>query len=157
MPGFKHLIECHCVLAIYRNSEKIVYHKFPVYSKIDKDGRLVEKIVKCNNCEAVHVVKEACRSQIKPGKDQSEVAICKEDLKYSLGSRLSEFLEKVDADIATWEHIVDIVEEKRWGEKVVIKRDIIDSVEHVKIISITGDDRFKVASESIRDVIVGEN
>lgn len=156
MPGFKHLIECHCVLALYRNLEKIVYHKFPVYSKVDNKGRIVEKIVKCNNCETVHIVKEACKSEIKPGKDQTNIVLTKDDIKYSLTTKMSDFLEKIDADLATWEHILDIIEEKRWGEEVVVKRDIVDSVEHVKLMSITGEDRFKVFPGVIKDMITSE-
>ena len=37
MPGIKHLIECHCSLIIFKNNDKQIYHKFPVYSIIDKN------------------------------------------------------------------------------------------------------------------------
>ena len=58
MAGVKHLIECHCYLAIFKKNSKIPVHKFPVYSKLDKEGRVIEKIVKCNNCEALHKIIE---------------------------------------------------------------------------------------------------
>lgn len=153
MAGVKHLIECHCVLAIYRQSEKIINHKFPVYSKVDKNGEIIEKLVKCNNCEAVHLVKEYCRSEIRPGKDQTEVVVSKEDMKYMLSEKIVSFLEKENVDLATWEQIMDIIEEKRWQEPVVVKRDIVGEDQHVKIITMFSDDRFKVSSEVIKDIV----
>ena len=156
MPGIKHLIECHCVLAIYRNASDVVFHKFPVYSKIDASGKIEEKLVKCNNCEAIHLVKEICKSEIKPGKDQSSVTVSKEDLSYSLSEKMVNFLNKVDADISIWENVIDIIEEKRWNEPIVIKRDVIDEESHVKILTILSEERFKVSSEVIKDLIVGK-
>jgi len=153
MPGIKHLIECHCVLPLYKNSQKIIYHKFPVYSKFDDKGRIKQKLVKCNNCDALHLIKEICRSEIKPGKDQSSLVVTKEDLSYMLSDKIVSILEKVDADISTWEQITDIVEEERWKEKIVIKRDIIDEVEHVKIIEVLGENKLKIYSDVIRDII----
>ena len=153
MAGVKHLIECHCVLAIYRNSEKIVNHKFPVYSKIDKQGRIIEKLVKCNNCEAVHLVKELCKSEIRAGKDQTQITVEVEDLKYSISENISRYLEKLGADLATWEQVVDIIEEERWGENVVVKRDIVGEDQHVKMLSLTSYDRFKISSEVIKDTV----
>ena len=153
VPGIKHLIECHCVLAIYRKNEKIINHKFPVYSKIDEKGNIIEKLVKCNNCEAVHLVKEYCRSEIRAGKDQTEVTVSKEDMKYMLSERVNNFLERENVDLATWEQVLDLIEDKRWGEPVVVKRDIIGEDQHVKIITFISEDRFKVSSEVIRDIV----
>ena len=56
MVGYKHLIDCHCVLRIYKKNENIINHKFPVYSKLDASNKIIAKHVKCNNCEAVHYV-----------------------------------------------------------------------------------------------------
>jgi hypothetical protein len=154
MPGIKHLIECHCVLPLYRDSQKIIYHKFPVYSKIKEDGRLIEKLVKCNNCEAVHLIKELCKSLIQPGKDQTNVTLSKEDMSYMLSDKLVSILEKTNSDISIWEHVLDIVDEKRWGEDVVIKREIIDEKEHLKILRLLSENKFKVFSESINNLII---
>ena len=45
MPGIKHLIECHCVLAIFKSKEeKIIFHKFPTYSKIDENEKVIPKL-----------------------------------------------------------------------------------------------------------------
>jgi hypothetical protein len=153
VPGIKHLIECHCVLAIYRNSEKIINHKFPVYSKIDEKGNIIKKLVKCNNCEAVHLINEFCRSEIKPGKDQTQITINKDDLKYMLPEKIGNFLEKVDADIATYEQVIDIIDEERWGESVIIKRDVVGEDQHVKFLKLKSSTVFKIESSTISDIV----
>jgi|TARA_R100000081_G_scaffold53342_1_gene25896 hypothetical protein len=154
MPGVKHLIECHCILALYKASQKIINHKFPVYSKIDENGNIVEKLVKCNNCDAVHLVKEICKSEIQFGKDQTQIILTKEELGYMLPDKIKNFLLKIDADISIWEQILHILEEERWGENIVIKRDVIGENQHVKILSLLSEDKFKVTSEVINDMVV---
>ncbi len=154
MPGFKHLIECHCILALYKANQKIINHKFPVYSKIDESGNVIKKLVKCNNCDAVHFVKDICKSEIQPGKDQTSVTTTKEDISYMLSDKMNNFLHKVSADISTWEHVLDIIEEKRWGEDVIINREIIDEKQHVKILKIISEEKFKITSEIINDLIL---
>ena len=62
-------------------------------------------------------------------------------------------LATIDADIATWEQVLHAIEEKRWGEKIVIKRDIIEEREHVKILEILNESKFKIYSDVIRDII----
>lgn len=153
MAGIKHLIDCHCVLAIYKKNEKIINHKFPVYSKLNESGNVIPKLVKCNNCEALHNVYGICKSEIKGGKDQTSTTITKDDLSLMLPDKLSNLLIKIDADISTWEHALDIIEEARWNEQIVIKRDVIDELQVVKILTILSEDKFKVTSETIEDLI----
>ncbi|MBT6808534.1 MAG: hypothetical protein HOA52_03480 [Flavobacteriales bacterium] len=154
MSGVKHLIECHCVLAIYKSSQKIINHKFPVYTKIDSDGKVITKLAKCNNCDTLHEVYDICRSEIKFGKDQTAVTLTKEDIGYMLSDRLVDLLTKTDVDISVWEHVLDIVEEKRWGETIVIKRDIIGERQQVKVLEMLSEDKFKIKNELINDIIV---
>tara|TARA_R100000005_G_scaffold87159_1_gene56304 strand:- start:1179 stop:1397 length:219 start_codon:yes stop_codon:yes gene_type:complete len=68
-------------------------------------------------------------------------------------SGLLDLLIKIDADISTWEHALDIIEEARWNEQIVIKRDVIDELQVVKILTILSEDKFKVTSETIEDLI----
>ena len=100
MPGLKHLIECHCYLAIYKSSQKIVNHKFPVYSKIDEIGNVIPKLVKCNNCEAVHYVDKICRSELRPGKDQTLAIMSIEDIVLSMPNKISNYLITNNCDIS---------------------------------------------------------
>ena len=153
MAGIKHLVECHCVLALYKNSEKIINHKFPVYSKLDESGNIISKIVKCNNCDAVHLVKELCKSEVLFGNDQTEVILTKEDIGYMLEGKIHNMLTKLDPDISVWEHVLDTIDEELWGTEIVIKRDIVGEKQHVKVLEILGQDRFKLKTEVIKDII----
>ena len=157
MPGVKHLIECHCVLRIYRGNEEVDNHKFPVYSKIDKSGKLIPKFAKCNNCESLHYVHDYCRSDLRGGKDQTSVTLSIDDIAISLPERLAGILAKSQCDIATWEHCLDIIEENRWGESVVLNRDIIDENQQVKILFINSENMFKVENKIINSIILLED
>lgn len=154
MPGIKHLVQCHCVLAIYKTGEDIVNHMFPVYSKIDKNNKIVPKLIKCNNCETMHYVHDVCKSEIRGGKDQSGLTLTIEDLSLSLPERLSNVLFKTQTDISNWEHIVDIFDEERWGEEVVLRREIIGEKQHLKSIIIQSEKTFKIKNRELEDTIV---
>ena len=154
MPGIKHLIECHCKLAIYKNIKKDVYHKFPVYSKINEYGKIIEKFRNCNNCEALHKIYDIGKSEIFPGKDQSETIMQKEDFKYTLSENIFNFLQDNNADISNYYHIKDIIDEKRWDENVVIKRDIIDEKTQIKYIVIKSNNRFEIKNAVLEDTII---
>ena len=156
MPGVKHLIECHCVLAIFRTGKEVLQnHRFPVYTKIDKNDKVIPKLIKCNNCETVHLVYDLCKSEIKAGKDQSTLLLNIDDLSLMLPEKLSNILIKMETDISSWEHIIDIIEEERWDESVVLKRDIIEEKQHVKTIKILSASKFKIENQVIEDLIRG--
>ena len=157
MPGVKHLIECHCVLRMYKGNEEVENHKFPVYSKIDKDDKIIPKFAKCNNCESLHYVYDYCRSELRGGKDQTSVTLSIDDIAISLPERLSGILAKSYCDIATWEHCLDIIEENRWGESVVLSRDVIDENQQVKILFINAENMFKVENKIINPIILLED
>jgi hypothetical protein len=154
MAGIKHLIECHCYLAIYKSDSKIPpVHKFPVYSKIDSEGKIIEKVVKCNNCDSLHKVFEIGKSQFIPGKDETMVNISKNDLSHSLPVSIKNILNEYHCDISTWEHVVDIIEERRWSEPVIIKRDIVDEKTIIKILEIKSADIFNIRNETIDEFV----
>ena len=156
MPGIKHLIECHCFLSIFKNNKKIINHRFPVYSKIDEYGNLIPKIVKCNNCEALHYVENVCRSELRPGKDQTMTTLSIKDLAVNLHPNVCNYLIENHCDIATFEHVIDIIEEKRWGENVIIKRDVINEKQQVKYISFSSHNKFTVNSDIIEDIAMAK-
>ena len=154
MQGIKHLIECHCVLAIYKSIKRdMPSHKFPVYSKLDSSEKVIPKFAKCNNCDTMHYIHDICKSEIRGGMDQSELNLTIEELSLMLPERLANTLFKVKTDISNWEHIVDIFEEERWGELVVLRREIIDEKQYVKTIEIATSNTFKIKNNSINDMI----
>ena len=155
MPGIKHLIDCHCFLRIYKTNEKIIYHKFPVYSKINNDtGKIIPKYVQCNNCEAVHKVYEIKKSEIFAGKDQTESLQTIDDLKISLPNELVKIFKNYKKDIADYEHAIDIIQQKEWGSQIVLKRDIINEMYQVKYLIILSETRYEIKNEIINDTII---
>ena len=156
--GIKHLIECHCTLKIYEKNENIqdhLYHKFCVYSNIDESGKLIEKIVKCNNCSTLHKVYDYCKSElVEPGKDTIITAVNIDDIKLQLSSKLVKILEKYDSDIATWEQVLDIVDKEVYDQYVVLSRQVIDQKYHVKVLQILNEDKVKIVSKIINDEII---
>ena len=66
------------------------------YSKTNDDGSIISRIVKCNNCEAVHNVVDFCTSELHPGKDQSSVIPTTEEISLSLPERLVSVLSKLE-------------------------------------------------------------
>ena len=154
MPGIKHLIECHCKLVIFKNSKKDIYHKFPVYSKLDNDNKIIEKFRKCNNCEALHKVYDIGKSEIFAGKDQTNVTLSLEDISINFDEKLKRILDNHNCDISSYFHALDIIEEKRWGEIIVLKRDIINEITNIKFLEIKGKNNFAVKFEKIEDTIM---
>tara|TARA_R110000782_G_scaffold60347_1_gene124787 strand:- start:1005 stop:1316 length:312 start_codon:yes stop_codon:yes gene_type:complete len=101
----------------------------------------------------MHYIKDICRSEIRGGKDQSELVVSIEELSLMLPERLANALFKIETDISNWEQIVDIFEEKRWGEIVVLRREVIDEKQHVKTIEITSSEMFKIKNSTIEDTL----
>ena len=153
MPGIKHLIECHCFLKIFNGKEKQVNHKFPVYSKFDEDGNFIPRLAKCNNCESLHYVKDVCKSELRPGKEDIQTIVDKEDIILMLPDKIANVLIKNNADIADFEHCLDIIEEERWGSHIVVKRSIVDENEQVKVMEILSEDRVKISNRDINKII----
>ena len=153
MPGIKHLIECHCTLKIYDRSNNLLNHKFPVYSKLNEDGSVIKKLVKCNNCDALHKIIDICRSELVPGKDETSITSSLEEIMISLPERLVSILANLKCDISTYEHCLDIIEEERWGENVVLRRDIIEEKENVKLLTINSETKYKIQTKIINNIL----
>lgn len=152
MIGHKHLIECHCVLPLYKNVKPVVYHKFSVYSKI-QSNKIIPKYVNCNNCGITHYVYEICKSDIKVGKEDIRSSRTIEDVKFSMPDKIVNILEEYNRNIDDYELIEDILEEKLFPYDIVINREIIDEEHHIKILSILSEKKFKIKSETISTII----
>ena len=152
--GQKHLVECHCVLPIFKNAPKEIYHKFPVYSKFDKTGKVIPKYVRCNNCEAVHFVSELCISEIKPGKEDIGSILTKEEISVSLSQRLVEILVTQDCTVADYEQVLDVIENEKYPLQIIVKREILEENHLVKILEIKSENKFKLFSEKINNMVL---
>lgn len=149
--GVRHLIECHCILPIFRNYNPPVYHKFLVFSIIEED-QVQPKIVQCNNCGILHKVIDLCKSEIVHGVEDSSSLRSIDDIKYSIPSNLSEFLVNQKQDITTWEYVEFIIDNKLDTEIILGKDDKTD-VTQIKMLHIKPDGSFKVKSVTRQDVI----
>ena len=149
LDGLKHLIECHCVLPQYRNRNPPVYHKFVVFSTIDED-KVNPKISQCNNCGIVHKVVDLCKSEIVHGLEEGNSIRSVDDIKLSLPDKIVEFLIKQNSDLATWENVEFVLENKREAE-LILNKDQKDDVTQIKILQIREDGTFKVKTEVRQD------
>jgi hypothetical protein len=128
----KHLIECQCILSIFKNKTKPLYHKFQVFSLID-DDIIAEKYVICNNCDIVHKVKEACKSEIMWGKENIKSLVTTiEDIRFNFDAMgfedLSNILTKFNSDIFDWELADFLIENKESGTILLEKEEIDNNI-----------------------------
>jgi len=132
----KHLIECQCILKIFQNKTKPIFHKFIVFSIIDDDDNFIEKYVECNNCNAIHRVFDVNNSEIIHGKDNVLGLVTKiQDIKFNLnnsdkGKNIVNILDSnLINDITIWEHVEFLLENNIEGfvqlEKNEIKNNIV--------------------------------
>jgi len=156
MSGQRHLIECHCILPLYKDKKPIVYHKLAVYSLLDHNEEVVPKYVNCNNCGVTHYVKEFCKSEIKLGKEDIRSVRDISEVSLSLPKKLTELLDSYNSTIDLYEQVEDIIDNNNYPENLVIRREIIDEKYHLKILQVLGKERFKIISESLEDTIIEE-
>ena len=149
VEGIKHLIQCHCVLPQYRNSNPPIFHKFIVFSLVD-DDQMKEKIVQCNNCGVLHRVIDHCKSEILHGKEESGSIRTVEDIELSLPERLAAYLKSQNVDVATWEQVEWLVENAQESE-LVLRRDEQADRTNLKILTIKKDGTFRTRNEIISD------
>jgi len=148
-----HLIECHCVLQVYKDKTPPVYHKFAAYNKINERGNIIPKYVNCNNCGITHYVTEICKSEIKVGKEDSMSVRNISDLKISLPEKLTKILDDYQCDITLYENAEDVIENQCYPYEMIIKREIIDDEHHIKILNIENENRFKIDNQVIKTII----
>ncbi len=157
MAGTKHLIQCHCMLPQYRRKEIPVFHQFVVYSKIDEDDKIKERLSKCNNCGAIHRILDLCKSEIAINLEETDTVITKDDVIESLPEKVAKILSDNHADLATYENVEDVIFDERWGEKIVISRQKINGEkQNLKIIEFKSEEKFRVYAEIISTFTSGE-
>lgn len=142
--GQKHLVKCRCVLPQFKKLENPPAHKFVVFSEILDDGSVKIKYAQCNNCGVIHRVIDVCKSEIISGKENLKSILKIEDIRSSLHANFSSILESSSADLATWEAVLFIVENKKWGEFVVLTTDVDGEEIHGKYMRILGESLCKV-------------
>jgi len=89
-------------------------------------------------------VTEINKSEIVQGREEMKSIVTIDDIKLSLPARLSDLLESNNADIATWEYVQYIYENKQWGNFVVLTMDEESGTRQGKYVRILGENMFKV-------------
>jgi hypothetical protein len=154
MPiGQKHLIQCRCVMTQFKKMTLPPAHQFPVFSIISDDDMFVSKYAQCTNCGLVHNVIEIGKSNIIQGREAMATMVTIDDIKHSLFPPISQVLERNNADLPTWEAVQFIVENKQWGNFVVMTVDNEAGMQQGKYIRILGENMFKVETYSRSEVI----
>ena len=153
MKGFKHLIQCHCILPQYKSMENPVFHKFPVFSLIDESDTVITKYAECNNCGAAHKVFDICKSEILIGRDEVRSQMKIQDFKFSLPSSLYELLNQYDKELPDFEMAQYIVDHEEWNSTLVLSREEMDDSIQGKIIRFMSKEKFRVESYVHKDTI----
>jgi len=148
----KHLIECNCILPQYKNSTPPIFHKFIVFSELEKESKLIASYAKCNNCGAVHRIFEVNKSETTKN-ENTKGLISKDELKLSLPEKISIILEKYDSDLTVWQEINFLIENKIWGREVILLKEIEETSKQKRILLTTlliaGEKLFKINKREI--------
>ena len=146
MRGQKHLITCRCVLPQYKKLKDPPAHRFIVFSTIKDDDSVVIKYAQCNNCGVIHRVINVCNSEIMSGKDHMNSLMSIDEIKTSMPKNIVNILEANYVDLPTWEAVRFILQNKIWGEFVVLTTETEGEETTGKYIRILGENLCSVDS-----------
>ena len=156
MEGIKHIIECHCMLPQYKNNPNPIFHKFIVFSEIDDSDTVVPKYAQCNNCGVIHKIIDVRRSEIMAGKEELASITTVDDIKLMIKQDVGDVLELYSCELPMWEHALFILQEKKWGSFIILKREIVDDETHGKLLRFESLDKFKIESFIDRSIVERE-
>lgn len=151
--GQKHLVRCRCVLPQFKRSPNPPPHQFAVFSVIGDDDVVKPKFAQCPNCGVIHHVTELGRSEIIQTREAMPSILSIDDIKPSLPENLVTILENNHADLATWELVQFIYENKLWGNFAVLTSDTEAGVKQGKYVRLLGENLFKVEIFTREEVI----
>lgn len=141
----KHLVECRCSLAHFREWDDPPNHKFIVFSELDSDANLKPSYAKCNNCSIIHKVQEVGQSfTIKKEEMRSLPTI--EDLEGQMQSWITSLLRKHDCELHVWQEAKFIIDNKLWGRFIILAKEREDDVVIGKLCQILGKNLHKIES-----------
>ncbi len=153
ITGQKHLVRCRCVLPQFKHAANPPAHQFTVFSVINDDDSVKPKFAQCTNCGVIHRVYELGRSDIMPGREAMSSILSINDIRTSLHEMLIAVLENSKADLPTWEAVQFILENKQWGNFVVLTTDTEGDLKQGKYVRILGEKLFKIETYERVEVI----
>lgn len=122
--GQKHAVKCRCILPQFKKRKKPIFHEFIVFST-ETDGVFDSSFVQCNNCGIVHHVIDFCKSEITT-KENARSTSTIEDVSFSLSDSISDLLKTNNADLATFQEVAFVVENKIYNKKILLEKESID-------------------------------
>lgn len=146
-----HLVECQCILPIYKNKTKPLYHKFKVFSVLEND-EIEEKYVICNNCGILHKVSEVNQSEILWGLEEEKSMVTTiDDIKFNINEsfpKIVQLFEEKEVDITIWEKFNFIIEENISDNIVISKSENKDKIIY-KIVEINNN-KARIKNEIVQ-------
>jgi len=127
-----------------------IFHKFVVFSKIDDNDDVIQKIVLCNNCGVAHKIIDFCKSEVLLGGEDIHM-ISISDIRQSISEKLCLILDDHKCDIPTWEQAKDIIDNNLWGSMITLSSQDMKGVTHIKSLVIDGADSFKIEANMRQD------
>lgn len=153
--GHRHLLKCRCILPQFRNMTNPPQHQFVVFSVLEDDVPVI-KYSQCNNCGIIHKVTDFCKSEIVQGKEYMSSLMSVEDIKQNLPQNLVDILERNSVELPGWEQAAFLLENKEWGNFVILTQDTDSGAVHGKYVRFMSESFFKIESFVREDVIVSE-
>lgn len=120
--GIRHLIECNCILPQFKNRQPVVWHKFPVFSIIDKNNNVIPKFSQCSNCGIIHKITEIGVSEITLRENMKAIRTIN-DIKIGLQQDIAGLLEQYNVDLSVWEEAEFIIDNKKWGSTIILSKE----------------------------------
>lgn len=139
----KHQIECNCILPQFINVTPAIFHRFNVFSVIDKNGAVEPSYAKCNNCDAIHKVIEINESR-QLSKESSNLLPNLSEIKLSIPEKVMKLLDSYKIDLPTWQELQFIFENKKWGRSVILFKEEDDGKIRGKALLVLGENLFKI-------------
>lgn len=150
----KHVLECNCVLPQYKQVNPIIFHKFIVFSELNKDGLVKSSYIPCNNCNVIHKILEAGKSEILK-KENSNIVPTIQDIETNLPSWLVTLLKQHDCLLSTWQEAQFIIENEQWGKFLVLSREPDENNKEkyiTKYVILIGDNLYKIKIDHEEDI-----
>lgn len=143
--GQKHLIQCRCILHQFKKMKNAPLHRFVVFSTVDDDKPVI-KFAQCNNCGIIHKIVDIGRSEILKDREHMSSIISVSEIKLSLNPSLVSILDANFCDLPTYEMVKFIIDQKKWGEIVILSSEEESGTRQGKYVRIMGEALFNVDS-----------
>lgn len=114
-----------------------------MFSSVDDSDNVIPSYAQCDNCGVVHKITEVCGSEILHGSEDLKLQTI-DDIKLGLSDKLNNLLDANNSPLPAWQHAAFVLENKKWGEIVVLSTEQAGDIRTVKYVIIIGETLFKV-------------